>query len=140
MFMENLLQEDLELGGVEDMVETEKVGDEHPSHVQDGGHPLCCDADQGRMVLPTPKIAVAYSAKGRGFCLIAVGRYPLHVYEQKDQDDYAVRRCHQIRPLWRLVPCTRSCPTEMLSTGMISTWAEDRLTSPVGKCPRSSSG
>jgi hypothetical protein len=26
-----------------------------------------------------------------------------------------------IRPLWRLVPCTRSCPTEMISTGMIST-------------------
>jgi hypothetical protein len=82
--------------GVEDMMETENVGDEHPSHVQDGGHPLCCDADQGRMVLPTPKIAVAYSAKCRGFCLIAGGRYPLHVYEQKDQDDYAVRRCHQI--------------------------------------------
>jgi hypothetical protein len=79
--------------GVEDMMETENVGDEYPSHVQDGGHPLCCDADQGRMVLPTPKIAVAYSAKCRGFCLIAGGRYPLHVYEQKDQDDYAVRRC-----------------------------------------------
>jgi hypothetical protein len=48
------------------------------------------------MVLPTPKQSVAYTAKCREFCLIAGGRYPLHVYEQKDQDDYAVRSCHQI--------------------------------------------
>jgi hypothetical protein len=48
------------------------------------------------MVLPTPKPSVAYTAKCRDFCLIAGGRYPLHVYEQKDQDDYAVQSCHQI--------------------------------------------
>jgi hypothetical protein len=46
----------------EDELKVENIGPLHPSQVREGGHPLCVAADQGQMVMPTPKGAIPYTA------------------------------------------------------------------------------
>jgi hypothetical protein len=52
---EGIKEEDIKEEDVDDKMEIENVGDEHPSQVQEGGHPFCCDADQGRNLIGDSK-------------------------------------------------------------------------------------
>jgi hypothetical protein len=103
---------------VEKKMEVDNVMDEHPSQVQEGGHPRCCDADI--------KVGWFYRHPSHPWLTLpSAGIFALSPEEDILFMSMSKRTTTttplMVRPLWRLVPCTRSCPTEMLSTGLSPT-------------------
>jgi hypothetical protein len=73
----------------EEDLKAEDLGEPH--EVREGGHGLCVDADQGRIIVPTLKGAIPYASDCSEFCLISGGKIPYENYIYPAKEPYGTR-------------------------------------------------
>jgi hypothetical protein len=92
--MEQGFPDNLNEGIKDEDLKVEEIGEPH--EVREGGHGLCVDADQGRIVVPTRKGGPPYQSFCTEFCLISGGNIPYESYITLAKDPYATRECELV--------------------------------------------
>jgi hypothetical protein len=78
----------------EEELKTEVLGEPHEA--REGGHGLCVDADQGRIVVPTLRGGPPYASYCTEFCLISAGKLPYENYIYPAKGVYGTRDCDMV--------------------------------------------
>jgi hypothetical protein len=75
-------------------IKAEDLGEPHEA--REGGHGLCVDADQGRIVVPTLRGGPPYASYCTEFCLIWAGKLPYENYIYPAKGVYGTRECDTV--------------------------------------------